>query len=481
MMPGLKDVLSIKQENDKRKHVQKRLLLANLQEIYHLFKKEYENVKIGFSKFAELRPPYCVLAGSSGTHNVCVCVHHENVKLMLASVDLNKLTENTFLVLNNYHDCIDAIVCANAHDICYLGECLDCPNMSKLRKHLLECFKNNDILEIKYQSWFQTDRCTIAWKTENIYEYLDNLGEKLMKLKTHDFFAKKQYLFAENLKKNLHEGEFLICCDFAKNYAFVIQNSTQSFHWNNNQATVFTCVVYYQEKDELKHVSIAIISDNLNHDSIAVHEYQKIIISYLKSNFIMKKIFYLTDGASQHFKNKANFQNLLFHERDFGIPAEWHFHATAHGKGACDGIGANLKGGAKRASLQMSSENHILTPEDLYNWALKTCKETKVFYSSKESYDRNVLELKTRLDEAKTIPGTLQYHAIIPINDKELMLKKVSLTSEGHIFPKRIISRQTKKNVSTQNLRVKVTKSKKLQLSAKSRVNKKKNMTKRKT
>ena len=51
-------------------------------------------------------------------------------------------------------------------------------------------------------------------------------------------------------------------------------------------------------------------------------------------------------------KNKSNFQNLLFHEKDFpkGVTAEWNFHATAHGKGACDGIGANLKGSAKRAS-----------------------------------------------------------------------------------------------------------------------------------
>ena len=104
----------------------------------------------------------------------------------------------------------------------------------------------------------------------------------------------------------------------------------------------------------------------------------------------------------------------------------------------------------------MSSKNHILTPEDLYNRASKTCKETKVFYSCKETYDRAVLELKSRLDEAKTIPGTLQYHAIIPINDKELMLKKVSLSSDGHIFPKRTIIRKKKKTAYTKHLKVKV-------------------------
>ncbi|KAJ8937913.1 hypothetical protein NQ318_000686 [Aromia moschata] len=29
-----------------------------------------------------------------------------------------------------------------------------------------------------------------------------------------------------------------------------------------------------------------------------------------------------------------------YHATDFGIPAQWHFFATAHGKGPCDGVGA---------------------------------------------------------------------------------------------------------------------------------------------
>ena len=444
IMPGMKDFVSVKQKDGKREHIQKRLILGDLSEIYRLFKEKYEHVKIGFTKFTQLRPPHCVLAGTSGTHNVCVCVHHENVKLMLNAIDLESLTKNSSMILKNYHDCIQTIVCANARDECYLGECLDCPNMSKLRPHLLECLEMKDIFEIEYESWFQTDRYTIASKTVRIHEFMDILGEKLSKLKTHDFFAKKQFIFTNDLKENLQEGEFIICCDFAENYAFVIQNSTQSFHWNNNQATIFTVVVYYKENDELKHVSIAIISDNLNHDTISVYEYQKIIITYLKNHFRVYKIYYVTDGAGQHFKNKTSFHNLLFHEKDFGIKAEWHFQATAHGKGGCDGVGANIKRGARKASLQLSSKNHILKPEDLYNWAKAYCKETVVFYSSKESYEKTVVQLKPRLDQAKSIPGTLQYHAIIPIDGNRLMLKKVSTSFEYHVFPKESTKKKQK-------------------------------------
>lgn len=40
-----------------------------------------------------------------------------------------------------------------------------------------------------------------------------------------------------------------------------------------------------------------------------------------------------------------------YHEDEFVITAEWHFPATSHGKGACDGEGGNIKRLPARASL----------------------------------------------------------------------------------------------------------------------------------
>lgn len=36
------------------------------------------------------------------------------------------------------------------------------------------------------------------------------------------------------------------------------------------------------------------------------------------------------------------------HEKEFIVSADWHFHATAHGKGASDGVGAVFKREAVR-------------------------------------------------------------------------------------------------------------------------------------
>ena len=54
----------------KKQHMQKQLILVNLKELYSSFLKEHADIKIGFSKFCQLRPKWCVLLGASSTHFV---------------------------------------------------------------------------------------------------------------------------------------------------------------------------------------------------------------------------------------------------------------------------------------------------------------------------------------------------------------------------------------------------------------------------
>ena len=92
VMPGTKDFLSVRNESGEKEQRQKRLVLCNLTEAYRQFKTLHPDIKVGFSKFAELRPKECVLAGATGTHSVCVCTIHQNVKQMMAGVQLKALT-----------------------------------------------------------------------------------------------------------------------------------------------------------------------------------------------------------------------------------------------------------------------------------------------------------------------------------------------------------------------------------------------------
>ena len=81
------DCVSVKLEDGRKEKVQKRLLLSNLREIYQHFVTENPAVKVVFSTFAILLTRWSVPVGSSETHNVCACMYHQNVKLMLSRTD----------------------------------------------------------------------------------------------------------------------------------------------------------------------------------------------------------------------------------------------------------------------------------------------------------------------------------------------------------------------------------------------------------
>lgn len=436
-MAGRKDFVSVKQSDGSRKHVQKRLIYCNLSELYQSFMEKYPQSTIGFSTFAKLRPAHCILAGASGTHTVCVCVQHENVKLMLESVNFSELTKDSEYHLKTHRDFINLIICDSPSPNCYLGKCDTCPGTDRLTTHLQRVFDENNIERIEFHNWTETDRAELKVNILPTDTFIEQLCAKILKLKTHAFIATQQSDYFDYIKQSLQPNEFIIQCDFAENYGFIAQNAIQTFHWNNNQCTIYTVMYYYKDGDELKHGSMAILSDDLRHNTSAVFSFHSKIIQRLKEKFTPTKIIYFSDGAAQHFKNRYNFSNIKEHERDFGIPAEWHFFGTAHGKGACDGIGGNLKRLAAKASLQAStSAEQILNPSALFEWASKYLEKTAVLFSSKMENDVVAAKLDDRFTSAKPIPGTREYHGIIPNDCGQLVLKKFSFAQQADLFPK---------------------------------------------
>ena len=67
--------------------VREQKLLCNFQELYTAFKEKHTNASIGFSKFCPLKPKWCVLVGSKMTRSVCFCSTHQNVVLLVDTVD----------------------------------------------------------------------------------------------------------------------------------------------------------------------------------------------------------------------------------------------------------------------------------------------------------------------------------------------------------------------------------------------------------
>ena len=223
--------------------------------------------------------------------------------------------------------------------------------------------------------------------------------------------------------------------DFSENYSFVLQDAAQGFHWNNSQATIHPFVAYYMKSGELQHLSYVIISDCLNHDTVAVHLFQRQFIQYLKKQFssLPRKIYYTSDGAASQYKNRKNFINLCHHEEDFGVAAEWHFSATSHGKGACDGVGGTVKRLAARASLQQHYDQQIMTPRQLFEWAVNNILAIAFQYLTMDDYKSEMIFLEEHFQQSRIIPGTRKLHCLIPLSRNKLSTKVYSSSAISKI------------------------------------------------
>lgn len=241
----------------------------------------------------------------------------------------------------------------------------------------------------------------------------------------HDFISEAQANYLNELKKSLLDGEFLVTLDFSENYTFQVQNAIQAAHWSKTQATLHVYVIYYRKNNIVHHVNFVVFSENPNHDATGVHLYNSRMIEYLKKKFgrrNVKKINYFSDGAGSQYKNKYNFLNLLLHEKDFGIKAEWHFFATSHGKGACDGIGGSVKRLAFRATLQ---DKTITTVQKLYQWAQDYFKKIDFDIVTINEYNEHENEkLKGRFSKVQTVDGTRSFHCY-KVHDKNSLECKI--------------------------------------------------------
>lgn len=123
--------------------------------------------------------------------------------------------------------------------------------------------------------------------------------------------------------------------------------------------------------------------------------------------------------------------NLINHEKDFGLKAEWHFSATSHGKTAFDGIGAYFKREAYSASLLAKPTKHLLTFQALLKWALEHFKDLKIYSYDKVYHDKMRRKLNSRFENASQVTGILSHHAFHVLPNQNILMKRFSNAKTG--------------------------------------------------
>lgn len=274
--------------------------------MYSSFKWQHPDIKIGFSKFCTLRPKWCVLAGSSGTHSVCVCTYHQNVKLLIEAAGIDE----------DYKILCKRMLCEDASRECYLRHCNKCPPQENLSNFLKSKFQNHDENDtIEFSQWVSTDRTQMVKCSSAVDDFVNNLTEQIEKLIPHSYIAKSQSSFLKNMKEHLTVDTVVVLMDFSENYSLTIQDEAQGYHWTCNTCTIHPVMIHLQnDQGEKLTTSLCVISDDLKHDVAMVYETQTVLIKFLKDNFPhVKKIHYYTDCCAAQYKNKYNFLNLCHH------------------------------------------------------------------------------------------------------------------------------------------------------------------------
>ena len=385
LCPGKKDYLSVRDENGSKTQVQKRLILSNLREVYVQFKKDYEDIHVGFSTFCNLQPKHCILAVAVGTHSLCICAYHQNPKLQLNAIGEKGLC---------LQDVMAKAVCNLDEEECMMRRCKSCPGIEGVVNYPRNLPALDGKVEIRYKTWVTVDRCNLEDKVETVEEFLDSFSSAVVKLLRHHFVSKKQAIFYKKTKNNLELDEGLLVMDFSENYSFIVQDAAQGYHWENSQCTLHPFVFYFKMQDStIGHESFCFISDSTKHSTAMVYTFLKKLIPHLKqAHDQIRKIIYFSDDCAARYKNRYSFINLIRHYEDFGLKVEWNFFPTSHG------IGGTLKRSTARASLQRNLNDQILTPMDFYHYCQESISTITTYYTRAEEVEEVQKLLAPRLN-----------------------------------------------------------------------------------
>ena len=427
ILKGERNTVMVTKRDGTKKRESKMLLLMSLRELFEEFKIKHEQVQIGLTSFSLLKPRNCVWPGPAGHHVTCVCVVHENFRLLC---EVAGFTEDVEALLAAY-------ICEEPTDECFLGYCAECPKFDAFREELSRKVEEE---ELHYYLWLTTDRMDLVETTESKSNFVDRFTRFFPKIAAHHFRNQKQMTFIDSLSDQLKSDPtcLIVQVDFGMNYAFIAQNEPQSMHFSGPQSTVHPFVVRRYDQATRKEIQMSyiVLSDELRHETNTFYAFQCKVIAMIKADFpFVTKIYYVSDGSAAQYKNFKNLANLVAHKSDFGLDAEWHFTETAHGKGRCDAMTAVVKRECRRESLK---PGRVMTNVDqmgafcVNHWRNSTT--IKILLVKKEEVQSHSDILKQRYKAARKMPGIQKCHSFVPVSDTEVHVREYSSSRDSQSF-----------------------------------------------
>ena len=398
MMPGKKDATKGKQN---------RILTDYLSNLHARFCSENIDIAVSFTTFCRLRPSHIKLT-SMLSRNTCLCTIHQNMALKMRSLRTYGLE-----------------VSLNPETT---SEKVAPPKMAELLSQL------ETETSIIYQEWRKVEingvkKMRILSVTKTPKEFIETMNKDYMAFQDHVSRLRQQYKALRDLKNGLPQHHVIVQMDFAENYACQNVEEIQSAYWNGTSVTLHPVVAYYKDdNDKLQHKSYVFLSPLGEHNAKTVVTIIDKLIPLLKEQVPgMNCIHYWTDSPTSQYRNRYIFSLLCKHQDMYGLTACWNFFESGHGKSVCDGIG----GVAKRQASDAVKQGKVIIQDadDFFAWASSNQKGLTYVMYTKGEYDK-ASEFVATID-CRPLPGTQKLHAVVPINNSEVLVRAVSCYCEG--------------------------------------------------
>lgn len=178
-----------------------------LKELY----EKFLTYKLEFSKFVELWPKQ--LAGESGTHSICVCTKHQNMKLIIQWDKLKSITQSDDTEVKDYESCLKKFMSDKPNTARHLNINQKCCSVEYWQQELSRLLEDEMIDQITYKAmgmYLQMQFWNILWNHRSVSGII---VWTVVGVKKPFFYGQKiilaPYLFdGKHLKKNGSTTQF---------------------------------------------------------------------------------------------------------------------------------------------------------------------------------------------------------------------------------------------------------------------------------
>ncbi|CAG4981741.1 unnamed protein product [Colias eurytheme] len=411
---------------------QKRYLNDSLANLHKKFISSC-SFPLSFATFCRFRP-FWILPASKRPRETCLCVIHENFKLLVSALHKYKVIEP-----KDPTNLIKTICCSEYNPKCLFRDCAEC----KLRDIEYLAIDNN--IDFLYWTWSSKTEKLLKNGSEKVIrlvkkekvitkpnEAIKHLKETLNKYMRHCGRMVNQQKAIKKIKEQLKFDEAVIHIDYSENYKCAYSKEIQSAHFGASkpQITIHTSVLYfYDVNGQKKSQCFATLSSSLRHDTAAVWAHMEPLLDFLKIHCPQANTFHvISDSASSQYRNYKIY--FVITALSWNYPelkcVTWNYSESGHGKGAPDGVGAVLKRTADACvsygtDVPDFESFTLLLKQNLKNIMIETISEYKIL-------EKDMLLPKTLLP----FKGTQKVHQIVWCNSnpRSVTLRQLSCTKE---------------------------------------------------